>query len=276
MIYCIWYPGGGFGHFINAVLTLHGKNFVRPINQNFEFDSAGTSHLLELVAPKYLYDPAEYDFVFDNQKSYAVLIDNGNHNESTRFLKFFPNSQVIKICYSDWSWPIVAQTMLVKTVPGRSLESELPLKNDWSTNADWAVREKYFLYLRDHNLRFKWQSTNSMHNLDVADISSYQRLRDKLTSFNIVTEDFESLWVQWFLANKKYVEPTLMVKKIIDSLDTSQNLDLSFITDTWTQAVLYYFIWLKYNIEVPHNDYSNWFTTTKDIVTMLNNHGVMH
>ena len=30
MIYCVQYPSGGFGHFINAILTLHGVEFVRP------------------------------------------------------------------------------------------------------------------------------------------------------------------------------------------------------------------------------------------------------
>ena len=32
MIYCVWYPSGGFGHFINAVLTLYSKDFEVPHN----------------------------------------------------------------------------------------------------------------------------------------------------------------------------------------------------------------------------------------------------
>jgi len=43
MIYCVWYPSGGFGHFINGILTLHGKGFKRPTNK-IEFSTTGDSH----------------------------------------------------------------------------------------------------------------------------------------------------------------------------------------------------------------------------------------
>jgi hypothetical protein len=70
MIYCVWFPAGGFGHFINAVLTLHGKNFARPDVDHYEFDKLGTSHSLPRVAPTYFYNPETYDYQFDNNKSY--------------------------------------------------------------------------------------------------------------------------------------------------------------------------------------------------------------
>ena len=35
MIYCVWYPSGGFGHFINAVISLYGVDFKRPKNKKF-------------------------------------------------------------------------------------------------------------------------------------------------------------------------------------------------------------------------------------------------
>ena len=62
--------------------------------------------------------------------------------------------------------------------------------------------------------------------------------------------------------------------KVLSCVITKQSDDLTHITDIWSQAVIYYYIWLKYNVEVPHNDYANWFTNTKEIVTMLRDNGV--
>jgi hypothetical protein len=73
MIYCVWYPSGGFGHFINAVLTLHGENFARPKKQQYSFSSSGDSHQLELAAPKFFKNPNNYSFDFDSTLNYSVL-----------------------------------------------------------------------------------------------------------------------------------------------------------------------------------------------------------
>ena len=77
MIYCIWYPSGGFGHFVNAILTLHGKNFVRPNKKLMNFSPDGNSHTLDLVVPKYHYNSWPGGIEFLNDKNYCVLIDNG-------------------------------------------------------------------------------------------------------------------------------------------------------------------------------------------------------
>jgi hypothetical protein len=53
------------------------------------------------------------------------------------------------------------------------------------------------------------------------------------------------------------------------------SFDLEHIIDVWNQAVIYYYIWLEFGIEVPHNNYSNWFANTQEIVIMLNKHGVL-
>ena len=112
MIYCIWYPSGGFGHFVNAVISLHGDNFVRPKNK-LEFSDNGDSHLLDLTAPKYFHDN-KYNFTFDDNVNYSVLIDNGINNEGVKFLENFPSAKVIKMCYTDNTWPVIAKTMIDK------------------------------------------------------------------------------------------------------------------------------------------------------------------
>ena len=270
MIYCIWYPSGGFGHYINAIISLFGKNFCRPTN-NLIFSNVGDSHHLDLVAPKYFQDPEVYKFDFNPTLNYSVLIDNGIDNEGKRFEHFFPeNNIVIKIGYNDWSWPIVAKTMIIKALHS-SLENEVNISSEhWNTNESWAMREKYFLYLRGHPLRHKWRQDTTFF-IDVFDVFDSTQLTTKLNCAGIEIEDFESIHLNFLTHNEKYIKPLLQAHDILKNLN--QNVDLE-ITDIWTQAIVYYYIWLKYEIEVPHNDYSNWFTSTKDIVTMLAKHGV--
>jgi hypothetical protein len=169
MIYCVWYPSGGFGHFVNAILTLHGQNFVRP-KKSLTFSADGNSHNLDLVVPKYFKDcwPGRIEFV--DSKNYCVLIDNGIDNESTQFKSQFPNATVIKICYSAYSWPVVARTMIEKAMSS-SIESQLPVDNNWRTDEPWARREKYFLFLRDHAFRCAWKSEDE-NSIDVSEIYS--------------------------------------------------------------------------------------------------------
>jgi hypothetical protein len=275
MIYCVWYPSGGFGHFVNAILTVYGDNFVRP-KKSLEFSSTGDSHSLDLVVPKYFHEcwPGGIEFLKD--KNYCVLIDNGIDNQSGDFKTTFPNATVIKICYSTNSWPVVARTMIEKAM-NSTIEEQLPV-DQWDTAEPWAQREKYFLYLRDHPLRHAWQSKSKIimedNELDVGELyEDYDWCRSSINGI-VKTEDFYDLWKEWREANAKYIDPVKIADKILSCILTNHHEDLIHITDSWTQAVVYYYIWAKYNIEVPHNDYSNWFTNTADIVKMLEEHGV--
>lgn len=270
---CIWYPAGGFGHFINSILTIYGQGFVRPSNTEFSFSSTGDSHSLELVALKYYNDPADYKFSFDRPEIYSVLIDNGNNNETKRFLNYFDNPQVIKVCYTNHSWPIIARTMIEKGMRVE-FDQEVNVDSDsWPTTEDWALREKYFLFLRDNHLRSAWKTDIDCNNLLIDNMLDYARFKKQLANFGIVTEPFEPIWATWKQVNKKYIDPCEVAQCILDNIDKDESL--THITDIWTQAVVYYYIWLEYRFEVPHNDYSNWFTNTKDISIMLNKHGVL-
>lgn len=274
MIYCVWYPCGGFGHFVNAVLTVYGTDFVKP-KAELEFGINGNSHQLDLVATKYLHDPDQYTFNFDQDKIYSVLIDNGINNESKKFQQIFANSLVIKICYTDNTWPIVCRTMIEKAM-NVDFDSEVMIGNDWGVQDQWATREKYFLMLRDHNLRHCWKPEQDCLNLLVDDLLDYQQFFNKLQSFEIKLSNFETAWGSWRQTNSKFIDPVIVGAKIMHAIKTNQPMDLSTVSDTWTQAVVYYNIWCQYQFEVLHNEYSNWFTNTKDIVTMLDKHGVIH
>jgi len=273
MIYCIWYPSGGFGHFINSILSLHGKGFARPVTKSFKFSSTGDSHELELVAPKYLHNPLEYKFNFDDQFNYSVLIDNGINNEEKKFIDTFPTATVIKMCYDDLSWPVVSKTMINKVLKS-SVEEELGT-TEWNGNDDWMLREKYFLFFKDHNLRHAWRPDHNVNNLLVTDLIDYSKLIDQFKNFNIECNDFRPLWNEWYVSNYKYFYPMLTGQQIINDVKNNIHRELTHITDVWTQAVVYYYIWLHWRFEVPHNDFSNWFTNTRDIAIMLDTHGAL-
>lgn len=263
MIYCVWYPSGGFGHFVNAVLTLYGENFVRP-KKSLEFSANGNSHALDLVVPKYLNECWPGGIEFLNDKNYCVLIDNGINNESTDFKITFPNATVIKIGYCKYSWPVVARTMIEKAMHS-SLDAELPL-DQWNTDEPWAQREKYFLYLRDHPLCRAWQVEEGDNNsLDVSEL--YEDYDDCHTYLNAIVpvKDFYDVWKEWRRTNAKYIDPVMTADKVLSLVLAKKSEDLSHITDLWTQAVIYYYIWLKYNIEVPHNDFADFFSNTDQI-----------
>lgn len=263
MIYCVWYPSGGFGHFVNSILNSFGHNFVKP-NRQAKVSADGKFHNQELVAPTYFHNQKHYQFDFDCDKNYSVLVDNGINNEGEDFRKVFPNAKIIKLCYSNWSWPVIAKTMIVKAM-NSSIEHELPLKNnEWSTSDDWAVREKYFLFLRNHPLRHSWRPDNQDYVIFLEDLLDYEKLKNLLP---VSVEDFQNHWQLWYQYNYKYFEPVVLSEKILQG-------DYVATDDLWTQAVLYYQIWCCFGIEVPHNDFSNWFENYQQIATMLKNHGV--
>lgn len=273
MIFCIWYPTGGFGHFINAILHKFGKNFAKPNNKNFVFGQSGDAHQIELVAPRYFHDQDDYVFDFDSKFNYGVLVDNGIHNQGTRFKTVFPQATTIKICYLDSSWPIIARTIIHKVLQ-TTLEEELaPNQGKWPQGQDWAQREKYFLYLRDHWLRPYWRPdllpVPDQINLLIEDMLDYQTLFDKLTSAGIVLADFRSIWEQWRFHNDIYITPVETAQAIIQDVKNNVDRNLNDVTDLWTQAVTYYFIWVEFGKEVPHNDYANFFSSTAEIKQWL-------
>ena len=270
-LYCVWYPSGGFGHFINAVLSLYGKNFVRPKTQ-LKFSNNGNSHNLDLVVPKYLHGTWTETFEFAGNKNYSVLVDNGINDENEQFKSVFSNASVIKICYTDYTWPIVARTMIDKAMHS-SLENEL-FNSVWPTQDLCAKREKYFLFLRDHSLRAAWRPNSIDFTLKIDNMLEYVDLTNALESCGIELDAFDDMWEQWQTANQTYITPIQDAKIIVDCVKNNTSFGLEHITDIWNQAVIYYYIWLEFGIEVPHNDYSEWFTNTNDIVKMLQEHGV--
>lgn len=270
MIYCVWYPSGGFGSYLSAVLDRYGKNFVKPDNKHIILSADGNSHLNTKIVPIYRNSLSSYEFEFDHSKgNYSVLIDNGINDEGTEFLNVFPNSQIIKVCYNDQSWPVVAHTMIVKAQK-KTLESELSVdQSHWSSHEDWTVREKYFLFLTEHYLRSRWNSDQRFSSLDVNQVWNYHDLVEFFESIGIAVDSFEHDHLQWQQANQKYFEPVHLANTIIEHVKQKQNIDLSHINDIWCQAVINYFVYVEFGIVVPANTYANWFNTTEQLWIMI-------
>lgn len=269
MIYCIWYPSGGFGHFVNCILSLYGENFIRPSKSSIEFSANGNSHALDLVAPKYQNCRNKYNFDFAPGVNYSVLIDNGINDESISFLDDFVDPCVIKICYDRHTWPVVARTMIEKTM-NSTLEQQLPV--DFVTSdivPDWATREKYFLFLQGHKLAHSWTPSLETENLMIDQLFDYWTLCKKFSSINIQVKDFYTVWKQWYQCNQVYIAPVIQAKNVLQSIGQRQSRTLNDFDTLWAQAVLYYFLWLEFDREVPHNDYADFFSETDQIIEWL-------
>ena len=109
----------------------------------------------------------------------------------------------------------------------------------------------------------------SDNEIDVAEL--YQDYDDCHTLLNatVEIEDFYPLWKEWRLANAKYIDPVITANAVLSCVLTKESEDLTHITDIWTQGVIYYYIWLKFNIEVPHNDFADFFTNTDQIKELV-------
>lgn len=274
MIYCIWYPSGGFGNFVNAILSLFGKDFVRPEIIDYEFTNNGSSHNFPRSLPSYK-NSIEFTSVIDTSKNISILIDNGITDEGKEFYSKFPNSVKIKLCYSNISWPVVAQTSIIKAM-NSSLEVEFAVnQNKWDTLEDWVIREKYFLSLRDHSFRGAWKEDSDCICIYVEEMRQYELFKSKLESAGIVLDDFRPLWQRWYDTNDHYFKPIEQAHSIINALQSNNNFSLSHITNIWEQAVIYYLLWLNYQQEIPHYDYANFFNEVNDIKIWLNSVGIL-
>ena len=283
-VVAIQYPSGGFGHFVHVVLSSFCDN-IEGQAQQYKFGPSGNSHDYPMALPKYLNTQFKIDEYHQTLKllsnEYAtILVDAGIENDSDEFKKFINPYLSIRICYDDWAWPLLSKMFYTRCLgiqkkndPG--IENWImPEDNKWyDPQVTWAIREKYFLYLRDHEFRYKWRPATGYATLPLKEILNYNSFYTILNQwFNV--NKFEDFYKQWHNTNKEQFAFYFDCLHIINCVENKQSLDLSNIDDLFVQAVVYYYIWIKYNFEVPHNDYSNWFTNTDDIVTMLTNHGV--
>ena len=287
-VVAIQYPSGGFGHTIHVILTMFGRNFA-GVPTDYAFGIGGNSHHFPELLPK-MNNVADYKTVLfhqalekiDDNKNVTVLIDCGITDDTLNFKKHISYDFVIRICYDDWAWPLLAKlfyTRCMAAVDSKKytlIDFISPDEMHWATSVteNWAVREKYFLYLKDHHFRYCWRPADGCVTLPIEKILNYKSLHSALNHWFDVGE-FEDFHKKWNNANNEHFSFYFDCLDIMDCVESRKSRDLTGINDFFSQAVVYYYIWIKYNFEVPHNDYSNWFTNTTDIVKMLADHGVI-
>ena len=122
--------------------------------------------------------------------------------------------------------------MIVKA-QRKNLTSELPIV-EWDSTEMWAQREKYFLFLRDHPLRYAWKPHNLYNALFVNDLLDYNKFCSSLSQLDVVLEDFKSIHNQWRVSNCSYIDPVVAADDFVNNLCDDP------ITDLWTQSIVYY------------------------------------
>jgi hypothetical protein len=280
------YPSGGYGYYLTRLINSFVSNVVCT-DDSFLFDHCGTSHLLPLVAGdihqeknRTIYPVHnKYQLDIDQQKYILIPYCPGIQNDTTESLRNnFPNAKIIRLFYQDNTWPLVFQNCIIKTGIGTLEDNvEFVYENFGSAEA-WARRENYSLLCANHRYRTMWKEYfhDRFLNIDIfkllTDTKCCMELIAKFINGAVVRLDqLPNKHTQFLNANPNTITH-LEILQLVNSLGTEQ--DLTHIQHLYQQAVMNFYIQLKFNFVVPANDYANWFTNTKEIVTMLQDHGV--
>jgi hypothetical protein len=160
---------------------------------------------------------------------------------------------------------VVARTMIDKAMKS-NIEKQLSI-DAWKTNEPWARREKYFLFLRDHQLKNAWRPRDKNF-INVEHLFNYNDFYNRLNEF-IELESFENIWQLWRTANSKYIDPVDTANMVMQHIKNKQTFNLRQVTDIWNQAVIYYYFWIWFGVEVPHQDFANWIDSTDQLAELL-------
>jgi len=282
----ISYPSGGYGYYLTRLINGFVSNVVRTQDE-FLFDTLGTSHLLPLVAGDIHHEQertlasidVRYQSDIDQQKYILIPYCPGIQNDNpSNMIKKFPNAKIIRLCYEDNTWPLVFQNCIVKAAIG-NLDTDIEFNEELFGSSDnWARRENFILLFETHHYRNMWKAYNHERflNIDIFEllVNPEQCLKHIANFINGSTEQLDTLPMrhQQFLAANPNTIRHLEILNLIENLQT--DTDLQYLNQLYQQAVLNFYIQLKFNFVIPTNDYSDWFTNTSDIVKMMETHGV--
>jgi len=280
------YPSGGYGYYLARLINSFVTNVVSTADL-FEFDQLGTSHLLPLVAGdihhgqnRNLYSVNKcYQHDIDQKKYILIPYCPGIENDTTTNLEInFPNAKIIRLCYYDNTWPLIFHNCIIKA-KSSTIDTEIEFDSEkFGSQDNWARRENFSLLFENHHYRNMWKDHDHARFLNV-DI--FELLTDpycclpKVADFihgSVHHSDRLLNKHQQFLNANPDTITHLEILRIVDSLNIEQ--DLMHIKNLYHQAVMNFYIQTKFNFVIPSNDYANWFTNTKEIVTMLKDHGV--
>jgi hypothetical protein len=275
----ISYPSGGFGNFLFYVLTEFSNNTVKVDNTQFKFGPTGNSHSTKKYTDVYFYDPDKYTIpILDPNKLTLILCDNGINNDSyEKIKKTFLNARIIRAVIDSSVRPIIYQTCIVKAKNSNLVdENKMHVLTHWNDfNEDYAKRENFTLMY--HQWPFKWNKVNdptiinlSLEYLITNPVGCVSELIKSTGGQVINKEKFIDCCHQWKQVNQLYFKIYYEWEAIKNSLENSQNIDISHITDLHEQGYINYCIECKFNVIIPVYDYKNWFTCTEQIQKMVN------
>jgi len=278
------YPSGGYGYYLTRLINAFITNVVKTPD-DFLFDSVGTSHLLPLVAGQFdqtknligVSEEYQHDI---NQQNYILIpyCTGIQSDDVTSLTNTFTNAKIIRLYYEDDTWPLVFQNCITKAAL-KTLETGVDFDHAaFGSSDDWAKRENYFLLLKNHHCRHIWNEYHSSQflNINIFDLltSTENCLRSIANFIHGTVIDLDTLPTrhQQFLDSNLNTVRHLEILHIVKNLKLAQNL--KHIDHLYQQAVLNFYLQLRYKFEVPTNDYSDWFTNTTDIVKMLEDHNI--
>ena len=281
----IQYPSGGYGFYLARLINSFVTNIV-SVDDSFSFDHLGTSHSLPLVAgdihheqQRTLHSTDEkYQSGIDQQKYILIPYCPGIPNDTTDNIKNnFPNAKILRLCYQDNTWPLVFQNCIIKAAVG-TLENDVEFDhNKFGSSEDWARRENFSLMFAQHHYRNIWKAHKHEQflNIDIFELlANPQQCLEQVAGFiGGTTTQLDSLPArhQEFLNANPNTVRHFEILRTVESLKIEK--DLTGIDHLYQQAVMNFYIQSKFNFVIPSNDYANWFTNTKEIVTMLMDHG---
>jgi hypothetical protein len=173
---------------------------------------------------------------------------------------------------------LVFQNCIVKAARG-TVESDVEFKaEEFGVLDDWARRENFSLLFDRHHYRITWKEHvhDNWLNIDISElITDPKNCLEKVANFiggSIINLHELPIKHQQFLDANPNTVQHLEILNIVKNLNVDQ--DLTHINQLYQQAVLNFYVQLEFNFVIPANEYANWFTNTKEIVTMLKDHGV--
>jgi hypothetical protein len=280
------YPSGGYGFYLTRLINTFITNVVKTPD-DFLFDSVGTSHPLPLVAGSIYFDQNQtlisvsdqYQFDIARQKYVLIPYCTGIQSDDvTALINTFTNAKIIRLYYNDDTWPLVFQNCIIKAAL-ETLETAVEFNSvAFGSSDDWAKRENFFLLLKNHHYRHMWNQCDlpQFLNIDIVSLlTDPETCLRSIANFidgTIVDLDLLPVRHQQFLDSNLNTVGHLKILDIVKNIKLDQNLN--HIDHLYQQAVLNFYLQLRYNFEVPPNDYSDWFTNTADIVKMLEDHNI--
>lgn len=276
----IHYPSGGFGHFLYGVIaTCTDGVFCRPESE-IEFSPAGDSHALSLGVTKWIGYSPDFEFIIkDWAKNVAgthiLLVDSYINQDDFSILRSrFPTNRVIRLCIDHRAVPIVHQTCEQKAEKGTKVD--VYAETHWESRELVSLRYHYAdqhpddFYLRN----FKPVIDGNTINIPISWFAyHFDQLLDTVENFIEVKfnrEKTTQVYCEFIQANKKYFMGPIWADRVLDSLRTGSNIDLSECTSFYDQGYVNYCLEREFNLrEIPPYTYKDWFKDTNHIRQML-------